>query len=280
MFYNGEEKLNVLFAARYRYWPVKTCYQIRLSVISLHHIRNLRTNQVVFFSESKWSKNAGVHHFTIHETPTKGFIRMLHQVEHRIAKSKMLPTIADELILPAAIELGSATKAKAAQHLKSVTLSNDFLENDCIILSSNLRSIFLQRPPKLEIFSVLSTEFIKLWMDSWPFRPTDRIVLYRNKTQTKLTLPVKISWKESLIQEIRQTFGFHWMTIYQALARKALPMVVSCHFVFIRNRICCHGRDWNHISITDKPWGKCGGTSTNSSMIRLTSENEQAQTSH
>ena len=163
IFYNGEEKFNVLFATRYRYWPVKkTCYQISLSVISLHHMRNLRTNQVVFFSESKWSKNAGVHHFTIHETPTKGFISMLHQVEHRIDKSKMLHAIAEELILPASIELVSATKAKAAQHLKLVTLSNDFLENDCIILPSNLRSIFLQRPPKLEIFSVLSTEFIKL----------------------------------------------------------------------------------------------------------------------
>jgi len=43
-------------------------------------------------------------------------------------------------------------------------------------------------------------------MDSWLFRPTDPIILYPNKKQTELTLPVKISWKESLIQETRQIY--------------------------------------------------------------------------
>jgi len=79
-----------------------------------------------------------------------------------MAKSKMPHTIAEEILLPSAIELVSTMKGKAAQHLKLVLLCNDLLENKCIILPLNLGSIFLQRPFKLEIYSVLSREFIKL----------------------------------------------------------------------------------------------------------------------
>jgi len=45
-------------------------------------------------------------------------------------------------------------------------------------------------------------------MDSWPFHPTDPMILYPSKKKTKLTLHVKISWKESLIQETRQILDF------------------------------------------------------------------------
>jgi len=57
----------------------------------------------------------------------------------------------------------------------------------------NLQSLFLQRPAKLEISSILSREIIKLWMELWPFSPTHPILVYPHKKQVKLTLPVKIS---------------------------------------------------------------------------------------
>jgi len=85
-----------------------------------------------------------------------------YQVGHIIAKSKMLHTISEELILPAAIELVSTMKGKAPQHLKLVTLSNDLFENKCIFLPSNLQSMFLQHLSELKIFSELSRELIKL----------------------------------------------------------------------------------------------------------------------
>jgi len=67
---------------------------------------------------------------------------MLHQVEHRIAKSKMPHTIAEKIILPVAFELVGTMKGKAAQHFEFVPLSDDLLENKCILLPSNFRSIF------------------------------------------------------------------------------------------------------------------------------------------
>jgi len=52
-------------------------------------------------------------------------------------------TIAEEIMLPSAIELVRRMKGNAAQHLKLLLLSDDLLENKFIILPSNLRSIFL-----------------------------------------------------------------------------------------------------------------------------------------
>jgi len=51
-------------------------------------------------------------------------------------------------------------EGKAAQHLQLVPISNDLFENERMLLPSNLRSICLQRPSKLEIYSILSREFI------------------------------------------------------------------------------------------------------------------------
>jgi len=84
-----------------------------------------------------------------------------YQVGHRIARSKMPHTSAEELILPAAIELVRTMKGKAAQHFKLFLLITAMIWLKKI-LPLNLRSIFLQRPSKLEICSVLSREFIKL----------------------------------------------------------------------------------------------------------------------
>ena len=59
---------------------------------------------------------------------------------HRIAKSKKLHTISEELILPAAIDLVSMMVNGATQQLELIPLSNDLLENKWMMLPSNLRS--------------------------------------------------------------------------------------------------------------------------------------------
>ena len=164
-----------------------------------------------FFSESKWFKKASVHHFTIHATPTKGFKHAIKQGTEFLSFKSITPFLR---VQPAAIELVNKMKRKAAKHFKLVPLSNDLLEKKCIILPSNLQSVFLQRPCDLEIYSVHFREFIKLWIDSWLFRPKVPIVNCPNKIPTKLTLPVKVSWKFRKLDKF--------------------------------------------ISITNKPWGKCG----------------------
>jgi len=53
-------------------------------------------------------------------------------------------------MLLAAIDLVSTMLEVAAQKLELALLSNDLLENQCMMLPSNLRSIFLQHLFKVE----------------------------------------------------------------------------------------------------------------------------------
>jgi len=91
-------------------------------------------------------------------------------------------------------------------------------------LHSNLRRIYLQPLTKFEskLSSVLSRDFIKLWMDSRFFRPTYSIAIafYWTRTKIILTSPVINLWKESSIQEIRYIIGISLNDEDPALAKK------------------------------------------------------------
>jgi len=73
-------------------------------------------------------------------------------------------------------------------------------------------SIFLQCLFKLKL---KYTQYLPDNLSSYewnrdPFVPTLSLTL--TKKNTILTLPAMIPWKESVIEESRQIFGFHWMT--------------------------------------------------------------------
>jgi len=130
------------------------------------------------------------------------------------------------------------------------------------------------------MFSVLSGEFIKLWIDSRSFRPNHSIVYPCTKRKTKLTLLVMVSWKESLIEEIRQ---ISLNDEHPALIKRPLRIISAFRYVVsMRGRTFCHRSDstkyrsWKNFETESE--GNADGSLTNSSMIRLTSENKQAHT--
>jgi len=57
-----------------------------------------------------------------------------------------------------------------------------------MMLPSNLPTVFLQRQffDRVEVYPVLSEEFIMLWTDSWSFLPTYPIVYHCKK--------MKVNW--------------------------------------------------------------------------------------
>ena len=122
----AKKNLSVLYAARY--WPVRACYlnKLKRHLESSHPKSKNKPGEFFARKLNDLKKQMStISQFT--QLPSKVLL-LCYQVAHRIVKCKKPYTIAEKLILSAAVDLPTTMIGEvAAEKLKLVRLSNDIM---------------------------------------------------------------------------------------------------------------------------------------------------------
>ena len=120
----ARKSLSVLFASRY--WPVRACYLRELKChLKTSHPQFVDKPRVFSRKLNDLKKQVStISKFT--QFSSKALLAS-YQVVHRIVKCKKPHTIAEGLILPAAVDLVGTLIEGAAEKLKMVPLSDDIM---------------------------------------------------------------------------------------------------------------------------------------------------------